>query len=428
MSYQECLDFLYYQLPYYQKQGRSALKYDLSNIKSLCAHLGNPHLKLKCVHVGGTNGKGSTCHALASIYQTAGYKVGLYTSPHLKDYRERIKINGVMIPEDRVCAFVQKHKQIIIELEASFFEITVAMAFDYFAFDQVDLAFIEVGLGGRLDSTNIVHPLLSIITNIGFDHQAILGDTLPKIAFEKAGIIKQDTPVVLGEVLSETEGVFQNSSKALNAPLYYAHQRFKLRVTQTTPLTFEVYDRGNLRFPSLVLDLQGHYQAQNLPTVLSAVDLLSRLGYKTVEEDVKQGLAQVIKNTGLKGRWQKLAEAPLTICDTGHNPAAFAYLLSQLLNLKFEQLHMVMGFVNDKDCSSMLQLLPKSAYYYFCSAGMPRSMKALDLQHLAQEHQLNGEVVPDPNEALSRARARSNPDDLIFVGGSTFVVAALNDI
>ncbi len=429
MNYQECLDFLYYQLPYYQNQGKAALKYDLSNICKLCAALGNPQSGLQCVHVAGTNGKGSTCHALAAIYQTAGYKVGLYTSPHLKDYRERIRINGVMIPEHQVVQFVSEHKALILELKASFFEITVALAFDYFASEKVELAIIEVGLGGRLDSTNIIQPLLSVITNIGYDHQAILGNTLSQIAHEKAGIIKENTPVVLGEVLPETEVIFKTFSQKLNAPLSYSHSRFKLRVLSTSPhLLFEVYDRGVLRFDALQLDVQGLYQGQNIPIVLNSIEILHNLGYKVSDEHIVQGYQQITSLTGLKGRWQQLANRPLTICDTGHNPAAFEYILSQLLNLQFERLHMVLGFVRDKDCTAMLKLLPKTALYYFCSAGMPRSLPAQELHTLAQQFQLQGEVIEDPNSALAKARINSGEKDLIFIGGSTFVVAALNDL
>ena len=429
MTYQECLDFLYSQLPMYQKYGQKALKYNLGNIQNLCEALDSPQNRFKSVHVAGTNGKGSSCHALASILQRAGYKTGLYTSPHLKDYRERIKINGNSIERQDVVKFVEDHRELIDKLQPSFFEITVALAFYYFSKHAVDIAVIEVGLGGRLDSTNIINPVVSLITNIGYDHEAILGETLAEIADEKAGIIKSQIPVVVGETDPETEQVFVTRAEKVEAPLYFSYDRFKIRVLSSSPqLEMEVYDHGVLRYVELKMDLNGPYQTQNVPGVLQTVSLLNEKGFNVSDEQIRSGLANIISGTGIKGRWQQLGSSPAIICDTGHNLAAMEYIVRHLLNLTTGRLHMVLGFVNDKNIRKMLATLPSEASYYFCSASVPRSLPAQELQAQALDLGLKGVVASDPNAALAKARDRAKAEDLIFVGGSTFVVAALEEI
>lgn len=429
MTYKECLDFLFSQLPMYQKIGVKALKFDLGNITHLCESLGSPHLQFKSIHVAGTNGKGSTCHALAAVLQIAGYKTGLYTSPHLKDYRERIKINGIIIEKEAVVNFVNLNIHLIRELKPSFFEITVAMAFDHFARSKVDIAVIEVGLGGRLDSTNIITPLLSLITNIGYDHEATLGNTLGAIAREKAGIIKPAVPLVVGERHSETEQLFMDNAESLKSPLYFAHDRFKVRVLSSTPvLLMEIYDQGDLLWDDFIVDLNGPYQTQNIPGILQALAILVDEGFKITHQHIRQALAAISKTTGLKGRWQLIGKSPTVICDTGHNKAAMEYIVSHLLNLNKGQLHMIMGFVNDKDIKGMLQILPKNAKYYFCAAGALRSLDPETLRLQALDCGLRGIAIEDPNKALRAAREKASPEDTIFVGGSTFVVAELDGI
>jgi dihydrofolate synthase/folylpolyglutamate synthase len=400
MSYQQTLDYLFSRLPMYQRQGAAAYKADIGNIVAASKHLENPHKKFKSIHIAGTNGKGSTAHMLASILQEAGYKVGLYTSPHLKDFRERIKINGKMILEKEVVSFVEENKIIFKEMNLSFFEFTVAMAFDYFANQQVDIAIIETGLGGRLDSTNIINPELSIITNIGFDHTNLLGDTIQKIATEKGGIIKENTPVIIGRDQKEPTAIFKNIAKEKNANLIYAN-------------TQKCY----------ASDLKGEYQKENINTVITAIKQLQKQGWAITEDNIEFGLLKTVANTQLLGRWQTLSSNPQIICDTAHNEDGIKEIAKQLSNLKYEQLHIVFGTVNDKNLDTILPYLPKNAKYYFCNANILRAMKAEYLKQKADKHQLKGRIFPSVKEALKCAKVNANPKDLIFVGGSTFVVA-----
>jgi len=386
----------------YQRQGAIAYKKDLSNTILLADHLGNPHTKFKSVHIAGTNGKGSTSHMLASVLQEAGYKVGLYTSPHLKDFRERIRINGVTISEKHVVDFIKNNKLFFEENGLSFFEMTVGMAFDYFANMQVDIAIIEVGLGGRLDSTNIITPEVSVITNIGLDHMQFLGDTHSEIAFEKGGIIKDKIPVVIGEYHPETEEVFDTLSRKHNAPLYKAYD----------------YDRIPMES-----DLKGTYQHQNIQTVQVTVAQLQQKGFGAGIQHIAKGLLNVVKNTGLQGRWQILGKKPTIICDTGHNKEGLSYVLPQLETIDYKRLHIVLGVVSDKDLENILPLFPRHAIYYFCKPSVPRGMPAITLQEAASRFDLKGYHYKSVREALLMAKKDATPEDLIFIGGSTFVVA-----
>ncbi|PSL07543.1 bifunctional folylpolyglutamate synthase/dihydrofolate synthase [Cecembia rubra] len=429
MTYQETLDFLFNALPMFQRVGAAAFKKDLSNTHALCEHLGQPQKKFKSIHVAGTNGKGSTSHSLCSVLMEAGYKVGLYTSPHLKSFTERIKINGAEIPEQVVIDFVLNNKAFLEMLRPSFFEMTVAMAFWYFAKQEVDIAVIEVGMGGRLDSTNVINPELSVITNIGFDHMQFLGDTLEKIAGEKAGIIKKDTPVVISTKQIETTKIFEKIAKAQHAPIFFAENDYKIRpIGQTVDnkRLYEVEHKGQMR--NLEFELLGNYQKNNLPGILQAIEILKGKGYQITDEHTSQGLAQVIKNTGLKGRWQVLGNAPWIICDTGHNEDGIKYILNQIREYSYNQLIMVIGMVNDKDVSKILNLLPKVAQYVFCQADIPRAMPAQELSSKAKEVGLEGIVIHDVNEAISWAKKKAGKEDLIFIGGSTFVVAEIKDL
>lgn len=399
MNYQETLGWLFSQLPMYQRSGAAAYKADIGNIVQACERLNNPHQQFKSIHIAGTNGKGSTSHMLASILQEAGYKTGLYTSPHLKDFRERIRINGAMIPEAEVLRFVAHHKDWFTEIGMSFFEMTVAMAFHFFAKEKVDIAIIETGLGGRLDSTNILSPELSIITNIGLDHTALLGNSIEKIAFEKAGIIKKNTPVIIGRKQTETKAVFQEKAAIENAPLQYAN-----------PCSY-----GS--------DLKGNYQQENIANAVSSIHQLQKQNWNISEENIKNGLQKTIRNTGLLGRWQTLNENPLTICDIGHNEDGIKNILAQIQKTPHEQLHFVFGAVNDKNINHILALLPKNATYYFCEANIPRALPKEELTKLAKQEHLKGETYNSVADALAAAKSLSKTSDLIFVGGSTFVVA-----
>ncbi|MDF1672645.1 MAG: bifunctional folylpolyglutamate synthase/dihydrofolate synthase [Vicingaceae bacterium] len=402
MNYQETLDYLFKQLPMYQRVGNAAYKTDLQNTIELCEILEHPQNKFKSIHIAGTNGKGSTSHMLASILQEAGYKVGLYTSPHLKDFRERVKINGEMISEEEVINFVNLFKNQFELINLSFFEWTVGLAFDYFAKQGVDIAVIETGLGGRLDSTNVVTPELSIITNIGLDHTQFLGDTLPQIAIEKAGIIKQNIPVVIGETQIETKEVFIEKVKELSVPILFADQQ-----------EIELYD----------CDLKGLYQQKNIATAICSIKVLQKKGWEISNRNIIDGLQNVVNNTGLKGRWQILQKKPTVICDTGHNEAGITYISQQLKQETYNRLHIVFGVVNDKSISSVLKLLPKVAEYYFCEANIPRALNVNELYSQASEIGLKGTVFSSVKEALNQAINNSDEEDLIFVGGSTFVVA-----
>lgn len=405
MNYQETTNWMFNQLPMYQLQGASAYKEDLTNIKLLATHLDNPQNRLKCIHVAGTNGKGSTSHMLASVLQEAGYKVGLYTSPHLKDFRERIKINGEEISEDFVCEFVAKHKDFFEANDMSFFEMSVGLAFDYFAFEKTDIAIIEVGLGGRLDATNIITPLVSVITNIDLDHTQFLGNTPALIAGEKAGIIKPNVPVVIGEYTNETQPVFLAKAEENKAPIYFA-----------ADLVTEV-------FPS---DLIGDYQFHNKKTVQQTIAVLnSQNEFKVSDESLKAGLLKVVKNTGLQGRWQQLGENPKIICDTAHNKHGLAVVMNQIQKESFDNLHIVLGVVNDKDLDSILPLFPKNAKYYFCRPDSSRGLATEILKEAAKKYDLLGEKYDSVAEAFAAAKQNATENDFIYVGGSTFVVAEL---
>ena len=438
MNYHQTLNYLYSQLPMFTRDGASAFKKDLDNTLELCRRLDDPHREFKSVHIGGTNGKGSTSHMLAAVLQAAGYKTGLYTSPHLKDFRERIRINGTMISEAYVVEFVAKHQADFEEIRPSFFEMTVAMAFDVFAREKVDIAIIEVGLGGRLDSTNVISPLLSVITNIGWDHMNMLGNTLQLIAGEKAGIIKPHTPVIIGEYQPEVSQVFIDKAQSVEAPISFASEEWSLEVKGERQkvkgfggLEIRVGDSGplppgsELRTQDLYLDLTGTYQLKNVKTVLSAVAALKRQGFTIADEHLAMALRQVGKLTGLRGRWEVLDQNPLIICDTGHNPEGIAEVLKNIKRIDYDALHFVMGVVNDKDLTKILAMLPKEATYYFSRPDIPRGLDAENLKKQAADFGLIGEAYPSVNAALKTARKAAGKDDLVFVGGSTFVVAEI---
>jgi dihydrofolate synthase/folylpolyglutamate synthase len=443
MNYQETLDYLFNSLPMFQRVGASAFRKDLRSTILLCDHLGNPENKFKSIHVAGTNGKGSSSHSLASIFQSAGYKTGLYTSPHLKSFTERIRINGQEISPELVVQFVEENKNFLDDLKPSFFEMTVGMAFWYFAQQEVDIAIVEVGMGGNFDSTNIIRPELSLITNIGYDHMQFLGDTLPLIAGEKAGIIKANIPVVISETHEETKAVFMKKAEEMNAPITFADEKWsakkvseeegktKYKVviseesewsvkTQTMAQGEETID--------LTFGLNGNYQKYNLAGILESVFQMRQLGWELPDKAVFEGLKNVTELTGLKGRWQTLSENPTVICDTGHNEAGFREILSQLETYTFRKLWLVIGMVQDKDISKVLSMLPKSANFVFCEAKLPRALPAVQLAEKAQSVGLIGEIIPDINEALAFARKNAAEDDLIFVGGSTFVVAEIEEL
>jgi len=408
----------------FSRLGAGAYKKDLVNIRELCSRLGEPQKRFRSIHVAGTNGKGSTSHMLAAILQSAGYKTGLYTSPHLHDFRERIRVNGEMISEEKVVAFTQMSSPWFDEIEPSFFELSVAMAFDHFAHENVDIAVIEVGLGGRLDSTNIIKPELSVITNIGWDHMNILGETLEKIAGEKAGIIKPGVPVVIGETQPETRDVFLAKATELKSPIVFAdQQRFANEWELSgTMLKLNVADHHHEDHILFTLDLPGIYQVRNCITVLEAVHQLRRLGWIIDQDHVKQGLSQVKKLTGLQGRWEQIGKDPLVIMDVGHNEDGIRQVVSQLALLTFRHLHIVVGMVRDKEVDNVLKLLPAEASYYFTQAGIPRALPAEELRKKAGAFGLQGSSWPDVNTALREARQHANSDDLILICGSVFLV------
>jgi len=429
MTYLQTIEYLFSRLPMFSRIGAAAFKKDLTNTITLCKHLGDPHQKFKSIHVAGTNGKGSVSHMLAAILQTAGYKVGLYTSPHLKDFRERIKINGEEVKEEFVIAFTDNMKPLIEEIEPSFFEITVAMAFDYFAKQKVDIAVIEVGLGGRFDSTNIITPGLSVITNIGWDHMNILGDTLEKIAFEKAGIIKQNIPVVIGEFLPETKTVFEKIATEKDATIYYAKENRNVLSWEWKKheLIVEVEEKGKTDHKKYQLDLPGLYQSKNLLTVLESCSVLKELNYDLNETDIRNGLQKTKKLTGLHGRWEIIHDHPTIILDVGHNEDGIKQITQQLELTTYHELHIIIGLVKDKEVEKVLSLLPHAAQYYFTRAQIPRALPADVLKAKAAEQNLNGESYPDVNTALKTAIARSHKDDLILVCGSVFLVGEVNN-
>jgi dihydrofolate synthase/folylpolyglutamate synthase len=403
--------------------GVQAYKKDLTNTVAFCDHLDNPERKFKTIHIGGTNGKGSTSHMLASVLQQAGYKTGLYTSPHLKDFRERIKINGEMMSEDEVTDFVNQHQKFIENLSPSFFELTVAMAFNYFANQEVDIAIIEVGLGGRLDSTNIISPELSIITNIGWDHMNLLGNTLPLIAAEKAGIIKPNVPVIISEYQEEVTGIFEKKAQDCNTSFLVAEKEWNVTDNQIIGHQRKLKLNSKEHSFQLALDLTGTYQISNVKAVLSAVIQLNKLGFNIKEQAVITALANVKKLTGLMGRWQTLQSNPLIICDTGHNLDGMKLVLENINQVDYEQLHLVIGMVKDKDISKILALLPQNATYYFCAPNIERAKLALELKLEAKTFGLIGEDYPSVELAVLEAKKNANKNDFIFIGGSTFVVA-----
>lgn len=425
LSYAETEKYLYERLPMFQRIGPAAYKKDLQNTRALCEALGHPEKKFRSIHVGGTNGKGSSSHMLASILQSAGYKTGLYTSPHLKSFTERIKVNGRNCDEDFIVGFVDRLRSDIEQIEPSFFEVTTVMAFEYFASQKVDIAVIEVGLGGRLDCTNVIQPDVSLITNIGYDHQGLLGDTLQKIAGEKAGIIKRNTPVVIAQSQAEVMAVFQTRAREMSAPIVFADQDWKVDLDGSA-LSIKGPDgftAGIAEFP-----LPGLYQEKNVPGVLECVRQMRSLKWNIPDEAVIEGLSSVVELTGLKGRWQQIGTKPTVICDTGHNLDGIRQVMQQIVQMTFKNLTIIFGVVNDKDPMPILQLLPTAANYYFCEAAIPRAMKAAELERLAVSIGLKGVIVPDVNEAIATARSRADRDDLIFVGGSTFVVAGINGL
>lgn len=402
MTYSETLNWLFAQLPMYQRQGKSAFKKDLTNILALSKHLDHPEKKFKSIHVAGTNGKGSTSHMLASILQESGYKVGLYTSPHLKDFRERIKVNGICIRKNCVINFIKRNSDFLEKQGLSFFEMTVGMAFEHFAKQQVDIAIIEVGLGGRLDSTNIITPEIAVITNIGLDHTQFLGTTLTEIAYEKVGIIKPNIPVIIGEIHAETLPVFNQIANKNKSEMYLAEKLIKAI------------------YPS---DLKGTYQKHNIKTVLQTITILQKGSWKIHSKDIKSGLLKVVENTGLLGRWQILGSNPKIICDTAHNKEGLQYTLKQLATENYQQLHIVIGVVNDKNLNTILPLFPKEAIYYFCKAQVPRALDKSTLRKKAVKYQLIGQSYHSVKDAFNTAKNRANPSDIIYIGGSTFVVA-----
>jgi dihydrofolate synthase / folylpolyglutamate synthase len=404
MIYKDTLDWMFSQLPMYQRLGNSAFKKDLHNTLKISEHLNFPEKNFKSVHVAGTNGKGSTSHMLASILQEAGYKVGLYTSPHLKDFRERIKINGQPVSKQFVTGFINRNKSFLENNSLSFFEMTVGMAFEYFSKQKVDIAIIEVGLGGRLDSTNIITPLVSVITNIGLDHTQLLGETLEEIAFEKGGIIKPNVPVVIGETQSETKPVFIDLALKNNSEITFADTEVR-----------EIFES----------DLKGNYQEKNIKTVIQTIKELQRKEFKVSEKHVKKGLSNVVANTGLMGRWQILQINPKVVCDTAHNKEGLTYVMKQVLSEPYNELHLVFGVVNDKDLGSIIPLLPKKAIYYFCKPDIPRGLDANELKQVLNNNGLLGEAYNSVKEAFKAASKKAKTNDFIYVGGSTFVVAEI---
>ena len=428
MSFQDTLDYMYNLLPMYQRVGKTAFKKDLTNTFRLCEKLENPHEHYPSVHIAGTNGKGSSAHMLASILQASGYKTGLYTSPHLQNFTERIKVDGHEISEDFVVAFIERLKPEIEVVQPSFFEITVCMAFEYFSKQKVDIAIIEVGLGGRFDSTNVVTPLISLITSIGLDHTDMLGDTLDKIAFEKAGIIKGKVPVVISETQPETTLVFAEKASQMMAPIYFADEEIKVfeRDSLSGYLQFDVDTaEGTLRYET---DLAGEYQLKNIPGVMKVVELLREKRFEISRDHVQEGFKKVIPKTGLLGRWQRLYEKPLTICDTVHNAAGVGFLTNQIRKITYNKLHIIWGAVEGKDLNEIFLQLPVDAFYYFCESSIPRAMAAEKLHVIAASSGCQGVVIKDVNEAIDQVREVADEKDLIIIGGSNFVIAEIKNL
>lgn len=438
MTYSDTLDYLFNSLPMYHRIGKAAYKADITNTVELMAHLGNPERKFRSIHVAGTNGKGSVSHLLCSVLMQAGYKVGLYTSPHLVDFRERIRINGQMIPQEEVTRFVEQHRQFMEGLQLSFFEMTVGLAFDYFAQQQVDVVVVEVGMGGRLDSTNVIVPDLSIITNIGFDHTQFLGDTLPKIAAEKAGIIKSGIPVVIGETHPETRPVFQSRANELGADIYFADDHFAVHSTQEgscltmaqyqSQLNFSVQGQSQhfaLQECEFSCPLSGHYQLHNLATLFQALELLPTVGYNITLDHVRNGIATIVSATGLHGRWEQMDLHPLTICETAHNADGVEAMLSKLKEIPYAHLHLIYGCVNDKDFSKILRMMPhERTTYYYTQPSVPRGLPVADLATAANGLGMAGASFRHVGEAIEAARQAADPErDFVLVTGSIFLVA-----
>jgi dihydrofolate synthase / folylpolyglutamate synthase len=426
MTYPQTIEFLFSQLPAYHRIGKAAYKNDLDNSILLDNYFRHPHRDFLSIHVAGTNGKGSVSHMIASVLQEAGYKTGLYTSPHLKDFRERIKVNGAMIPEEEVVTFIAKHRGIIESVKPSFFEMTVAMAFNYFAECKVDVAVIEVGLGGRLDSTNIISPALSIITNIGHDHMDLLGNTIEKIAGEKAGIIKTRTPVVISETQTETENIFKVKATVSDSPINFADKCFSCKLStyenQGEGRKYLIKDLSTGHIIKGEIPLAGDYQSVNLQAVFTGIKILNDK-FEISEKNLIAGIGKTIQNTGLLGRWQILNKSPLTICDTGHNKEGLEFVLNQIKNTEKSVLHIILGFVNDKDLNTVLPLFPTDAKYYFTKASVPRALNEIDLKNEAEKYGLIGDSFSDVKTAYAVSRKRAEKSDLIFIGGSTFIVA-----
>ena len=435
MNYQETLDYLFSQLPMFHRIGAAAYKADLKNTISLCELLDHPERKFRSVHIAGTNGKGSVSSMIAAVLQEAGYKTGLFTSPHLKDFRERIRVNGEMIPETEVIRFVENFQKDFEEIQPSFFEWTAALAFDYFAREKVEIAILETGMGGRLDSTNVIVPEVSVITNIGFDHVQFLGDTLEKIAIEKAGIIKSGIPVVIGEVQEEIAHVFtsvateKGSACVFAAMLWKAVSNPKIPDWQEKPYQdyqqLDLFHHGVPEYKNLELDLVGEYQKKNILSVMQSLTVLKERGFVISEENVRSALKRVKTLSGIRGRWEILSRKPLVVADTAHNKPGLIEVLQQIKKQKFKQLHFVIGLVNDKDISGILELLPATARYYFCKANIPRALPAVELKNTALSYNLIGEVFTSVSEAYSAALNNASAEDMVYIGGSTFVVAEL---
>jgi len=422
-KYEDVLEYLYTQLPMFQRMGGAALKKDLTNTIALCEALGNPQHQFKSIHIAGTNGKGSCSHYTASILQAAGFKTGLYTSPHLKNFTERIKINGEEMLPQAVIDFVNANKALIERIKPSFFEITVAMAFDYFAKQQVEIAIIEVGMGGRLDSTNVITPEVCLITNISKDHEQWLGKGLVNIAKEKAGIIKPGVPIVVSERQDEVAQVFKEVALVNNATIYFAPDYYTAILNDAFKIC-----KGDEALFSFSDPQIASYQTKNIPAVLKVIDVLKEMGFSIALENIKYGLQHMVKSTGLKGRWQLLSQKPKTICDVGHNEAGVRLIVEQLKKENYKHLHIVWGSVNDKDITEVLALLPKEAVYYFCQANIPRALPVDELKAKADTYGLQGASFNSVTEALKSAQDQATPDDLIFIGGSTFVVAELDQL
>ena len=426
MNYQETVDYLYNQLPLYQRTGGAAYKANLENTYKLDKHFESPHKKYKTVHVGGTNGKGSVCHMLASVLQNAGYVVGLHTSPHLIDFRERIKINGKLIPEEYIVKFVMKNMAFFRNTQPSFFEMSVFMAFDYFASKKVDIAIIEVGLGGRLDSTNIITPLFSVITNIGFDHMDFLGNSLDKIAYEKAGIIKDSVPVIIGESSSQINSVFLKTAEDKSSPIVFADQIYSIDYgfySSDEKQIFNVEKEKQIFYNGLKTDLLGSCQGKNVVTALACIDLLRENGLGIDNMDIYNGLERVISNTGLNGRWQLMDYNPRIVCDTAHNQEGFKSVISQLENTPYSRLHLILGFVKDKNIDEFLKVFPKDASYYFTKADIPRALDERIILKKSKKYNLKGKSYYTVREAYNAARSSAHENDMIFIGGSTYIVA-----